>query len=102
MSDVNTLRFRCRSEKARKGIIQKAVKKTYKNLEEVLKASWLSIVSAHVYRLEARVREGEQAGFFEHLNTMKLEQKRDHSFLFIKGKDDNLFGNVERIHTLRN
>ena len=47
-----------------KDILRKAVKMAGKNLEKVGKASALSFLHAHVRKLEACVREGDQAGFY--------------------------------------
>ena len=55
-----------------------------KNLEKVRKTAVLSFFWAHVRKLEARVREGDQAGFYKHLKTMNMEGKRDCSSQFMK------------------
>ena len=55
-----------------------------KNLEKVRKAAVLSFFWAHVHKFEARVREGDHAGFYKHLKTMNFEGKRDRSLQFIK------------------
>ena len=55
----------------------------------------LSFFWAHVRKLEERVRQGDQAGFYEHLKTMNLEGKRDPQF--IKYEDGNLLRDVELI-----
>ena len=57
----------------------------------------LSFFWAHVRKLEDRVRKCDQAGFYEHLKTMNLEGKRDHSSQFIRDEDGNLLRKVELI-----
>ena len=80
------------------------------NLEKVRKAAVLSFFWAHVRKIEAYVREGNQAGFYKHLKTMNLEGKRDRSSQFIKDERGSLLRGVELIrerwvqwfHTLLN
>ena len=79
-------------------ILRKAVKMAGKNLEEIRNAAVLSFLQAHVRKLEARVREGDQAGFYEHLKTMNLEGKQDRSSQFIKDEHGNLLRDVELVH----
>ena len=79
------------------GILRKAVKVAGKNLEKVRKTAVLSIFWAHVRKLEARVREGDHAGFYRHLKTMNLEGKRDRSSQFIKDEHGSLLRDVELI-----
>ena len=63
-----------------------------------------------VCKLETRTREGDQAGFYKHLRTMKLEGKRDRSSAYVKDENIVLLRNVELIrerwvrwfHTLLN
>ena len=70
----------------------------------------LSFFWAHVRKLEARVREGDHAGFYRHRKTMNLEGKRDRSSQFIKDEHGSLLRDVELIrerwvrwfHTLLN
>ena len=78
------------------GILRKAVKMASKNLEKVRKAAVLSFFWAHVRKLEARVRE-DHAGFYRHLKTMNLEEKRDRSSQFIKDEHGSLLRDVELI-----
>ena len=59
-------------------ILRKAVKTAGKNLEKVRKTAVLSFFWAHVRKLEASVREGDQAGYYRRLKTMNLEEKQDH------------------------
>ena len=81
-----------------------------KNLEKVRKVTMLSFFWAHVRKLEARAREGDQAGFFKHLEMMNLEGEQDRSSQFIKDDHGNLLRDVEFIrkrwvlwfHTLLN
>ena len=65
-------------------LFEKAMKMTGMNVEKVRKAAVLSFFQAHVRKLEASVREGDQVGFYEHLKTMNLEGKRDRSSQLIK------------------
>ena len=65
-----------------------------KNLEKVRKVALLSLFWAHVRKLEARVREGDHIGFYEHHKTMNLEGKRDCSSQFIKDEHGSLLRDV--------
>ena len=70
----------------------------------------LSFFWDFVRKLEARAREGDQAEFYKHLNTMNLQGKRDHSSEYFKDEDGVLLRDVELIrerwvrwfHTLLN
>lgn len=73
------------------------MKKASRNLEKVHKAVVLSFW-AHVRKLGARVRQGDQAGFYEHLNAINLEGKLDRRSHFIKDEGDNLLRGVDIIH----
>ena len=55
--------------------LRKAVKMASKNIRKVHKAAVLSFFRALVRKLETRVREGDQAGFYKHLKTSNLEGK---------------------------
>ena len=66
-----------------------------KNLDKVRKAAVLSFFQAHVCTLKARVRKGNQAGFYEHLRIIYLEGKRVHSSQFVKDEYGNLLREVE-------
>ena len=68
-----------------------------KNLEKVHKAAVLSFFWAHVRKLEARVREGDDAGCYRRLKTMNLERKRDRSSQFIKDEHGSALRDVELI-----
>ena len=52
-----------------------------------------------VRKLEIRAREGDQAGFYNHLKTMNLEGKRDRraGSAFAKDKNGVLLRDVELI-----
>ena len=81
-----------------------------KNLRKVLKAAVLNFFWDFVRKLEAPTREGDQAGFYKHLKTMKLEGKRDRSSSYVIDESCVLLRNVEFIregwvrwfHTLLN
>ena len=60
-------------------VLRKAVRTAGKNIEKVRKTAVLSFFWAHVRKLEASVREGDQAGLYRRLKTMNLEGKRDHN-----------------------
>ena len=68
----------------------------------------LSFIWDFVRKLETRTREGDQAGFYKHLKTMKLEGKRDRSSAYVKDENGVLLSDVElirerwvrRFHTL--
>ena len=70
----------------------------------------LSVVWDFVRKLEVRTREGDQAGFYEHLKTMNLEGKRHRSSAYVKDENGVLLRDVELIrergvdwfHTLLN
>ena len=70
----------------------------------------LSFFGAHVRKLEASVREGDHAGFYRRLKTMKMEGKRDHNSQFINDEHSSLLRDDEVIcerwvrwfHTLLN
>ena len=64
--------------------LQKAVKMVEKNLRKVHKAAVLSFFWDFVRKVEPDAREGDQAGFYEHLKTMKLEGKRVRSSAYVK------------------
>ena len=81
------------------------------NLRKAVKmAGELSFLWAFVRQLETRVREGDQAGLYRHLNTMNLEGKRDRSSAFVKDVYGLLLRDAELIrerwvrwfHTLLN
>ena len=63
-----------------------------------------------VRKHETRTQEGDQAGFYKHLNTMDLEGKRDRSSAYVKDENGVLLRDVELIrerwvrwfHTLLN
>ena len=55
--------------------LRKAVKMAGKNLRKVRKAAVLSFFWDFVRNLETRTREGDQAGFYKHLQTMNMEGK---------------------------
>ena len=57
--------------------LRKVVKMARKNLRKVRKAAVLSFFWDFVRKLETRTREGDQAGFYEHLKTMNQKGKRD-------------------------
>ena len=57
----------------------------------------LSFFWDFVRKLESRAREGDQAGFFKHLNTMKLERKRDRSSAYVKDENGVLLRDVALI-----
>ena len=78
--------------------LRKAVKMAGENLRKVHKSAVLSFVWAFVRKLGTRVREGDQAGLYKHLNIMNLERKRDRSSACIKDKNGILMRDVELIH----
>ena len=68
-----------------------------KNLRKVRKAAVLSFFWNFVRKLEARSREGDQAGFHKNLKTMNLEGKRDRSSAYVKDESRDLLRDVELI-----
>ena len=68
-----------------------------KNLWKVRKAAVLSLFRDFVCKLETRIREGDQAGFYKHLKTMNLEGKRDRSLAYVKDEKGVLLRDVEHI-----
>ena len=90
--------------------LRKVMKMAGKNLRKVRKAAVLSFFWDFVRKLETRIREGDQAGFYKHLKTMNLEGKQDRSSAYVKDEDGVLLRDVELIrerwvrwiHTLLN
>ena len=77
--------------------IRKSVKMAGHNLQKVCKAAALSFFWDCVHTLEARSREGDQAGFYNHLKTMNLGGKRDPSSAYINDGDILLLRDVQLI-----
>ena len=75
----------------------KPMKMAGKNIQKVRKAAVLSFFWAVVRKLETRVREGNQAGFYKHLKTMNLGGKRDHDSTYISDRNYILLRDAERI-----
>ena len=73
------------------------MKVTGRNLQKVCKAVVLSFFWAFVRKLEIRIREGSQAGFYKHLKTMNLQGKRDRSSAYTKDENGILLKDVELI-----
>ena len=81
-----------------------------KKFQKVRKASVLSCFWDFVRKLKTRAREGDQAGFYKHLETLNLEGKRDLSSAHVKDENSVLLRDVELIrerwfrwfHTLLN
>ena len=61
----------------------KAVNMAGKNLRKVREAVVLSVFCAFVRKLETRVREGDQAGLYKHLQMINLEGKQYLSWAYI-------------------
>ena len=72
-----------------------------KNLRKVRKATVLSLFWDFFRKLERRTREGDQAGFYEHLKTMNLEGKRYRSSAYIKNENGVLLRDVELVRERR-
>ena len=70
--------------------LRKVVKMAGKNLRKVRKAAMLSFFLNFFWKFKTRPREGDQAGFYKHLKTMKLEGKRDRSSAYVKDEDVEL------------
>ena len=68
-----------------------------KKLRKVRKAAVLSLFWNFVCKIQIRNREGDQAGFYKHLKTMNLEEKRDRSSAYVKNENRVLLRNVELI-----
>ena len=81
-----------------------------KNLRKLHKAAVLSFFWDFVRKLETRTRKGDQAGFYKHLKTINLEEKRDRSSALFKDENGVPLRDVELIcerwvrlfHTLLN
>ena len=69
----------------------------WKKLWKVRKAAILSFFWDCVRKLETRPREGDQAGFYKNLKTMKLEGKRDRSSANVEDENGVLLREVEPI-----
>ena len=80
--------------------LRKAVKMAGKNLRKVRKAAVLSLFWNFLRKLETRTREGDQAGFYKHHETMNLERKRDRSSAYVKDENGVLLRDVELIREL--
>ena len=65
-----------------------------KNLPKVRKAAVLGFFWDFVRELDTRTREGDQAGFYKHLETMNLEGKRDRSSAYVKDENSVLLRDV--------
>ena len=76
--------------------IRKAVKMAGKKLRKVRQAAVLSLFWDFVRKLETHNREGDQAGFYEHLMTMNLAGKRNRSSAYVKDENGVLLRDVER------
>ena len=74
--------------------LRRFVKMAGKKLRKVHKTAVLSFFWAFVRKLETRVREGDQAGFYNHPKRMNLEGKRDRSSVYIKDEDDIILRDV--------
>ena len=74
-----------------------AVKMAEKKLRKVRKAAVLSFFRDFVRKLETRTREGDQVGFYRHLETMNMEGKRDRSSAYVKDENGVLLRDVELI-----
>ena len=70
--------------------LRKAVKMAGKNLRKVRRVAVPSFFWAFVLKLETRVREGDQAGLYNHLKTMNLGGNRDRSSAYIKYEESIL------------
>ena len=78
--------------------LRKTVKMAGKKLQKVRKAAVLSFFWDFVRKLETRTREGDQAGFYKHLETMSLEGNRGRSSAYVKDENGVFLRNVELIH----
>ena len=77
--------------------LQNAVKMIGKNLRKVCKAAVLRLFWDFVRKLETRTREGDQAGFYNHLKTMNLEGKQDRSSAYVKNENGVLLKDIRLI-----
>ena len=77
--------------------LRKVVKMAEKTLRKVRKAAVLSFFWDFVGKLETHTREGDQAGFYKHLQTMNLEGKRDRSSAYVKDENGVLLRDGELI-----
>ena len=75
----------------------KAVNMAGKNLRKVREAVVLSVFCAFVRKLETRVREGDQAGLYKHLQMINLEGKQYLSWAYIEDEDGILLTDVDLI-----
>ena len=72
----------------------KGGKDVWKNLRKVRKAA---VLSFFFRKLETRIREGYQAGFYKDTKTMNMEGKRDRSSAYVKHEDGVHLRGVELI-----
>ena len=77
--------------------LRKVVKMAGRNLRKVRKDAVLSLFWDFVRKLETRTREGDQAGFYKHLETMNLIGKRDRSSAYVKDENGVVPRDVELI-----
>ena len=89
------LSARCQdSEDARKRVhsapndrgLRRALKTTTKQLERTRAEAVQKFFEDHVSQLEWRIREGDQFGFYKHLNGMDVEE-RTFNLQYIKDKE---------------
>ena len=67
------------------------------NIPKVCKAAVLSFFWDFVRELKPRTREVDQAGFYRHLKTVNLEEKRDRRLSYVKDKNGVLSRDDEPI-----
>ena len=77
--------------------LQKAVKMAGKKLRKLREAAVLSDFWDFVRKPKTHIREGDQAGFYQHLQTTNLEAKRDRSSAYVKDKNGVLLRDVKLI-----
>ena len=75
----------------------KAVNMAGMNLRKVRAAAVLSVFCAFVRKLETRVREGDQAGLYKHLQMTNLEGKQYLSWAYSEDEDGILLADVDLI-----
>ena len=73
----------------------KGRKNDWKKLWKVRKAAALSFFWDFVRKLETRNREGDQTGFYKHLKTMNLEEKRHRSSACVEDENDVLLRDIK-------
>ena len=70
--------------------LRRALKATTNQLKRTRAAAVQRFFECYVSRLEGRIREGDQFGFYKHLKGMDVEEKRTFNSQYIKDEEGRL------------